>query len=540
MTFKRLETLAARYDQGLQMAQAKHPVPAALCPQPTAVWPLENVACLERYRTWLLEGGTSRYTTDVIYLPMAGHVLGLTLKLYEQLDLETDLQPALDYLHAKHLGASWTKNCRLALLRFRRFLRHERGLVEVKSHPYEPEPNTTGLPAWLVRELHNYQLLQQRNWRSARLQDNIRRFWSGHLRVWRFLVDEKGVQELADVKRQMLFDFMDMRLAAGKAITGINADLRGFHTFLLFLRDQEETVPQALLRIPALPLPDALPKYLTDAQVRVLRDDFEVRVAQADNPAHLRDALLDRAAFYLLWQGGMRLGEVEELRLEDLDFGKRKLMVRQSKGLKDRAVYLTATVITALQAYLAVRGPGPTDHVFFYRNQPLCKDLVRGRIKAAGLRVGVKVYPHRLRHTCATQLLNAGCRVTSLQKFLGHKTLKATMIYAKVHDRTVADDYFAAMEEVEKRLDVSPSEAEPPAEAEPVPEPERQALLVIAEQLAEPELSQEVRLVLAAQIRQVLTGMGLELKGEKGEDDFGKRQQARPPPSSGGGKLSLT
>ena len=111
------------------------------------------------------------------------------------------------------------------------------------------------------------------------------------------------------------------------------------------------------------------------------------------------------------------------------------------------------------------------------------------------------------------------------------------MGYARVHDRTVADDYFAAMEEVEKRLDVSPLEAETPVNVEPVPEPERQALLVIAEQLAEPELAQEVRLVLAAQIRQVLTGMGLGLKGEKGEDAFGKRQQARPPPSSGGGSL---
>jgi hypothetical protein len=199
--------------------------------------------------------------------------------------------------------------------------------------------------------------------------------------------------------------------------------------------------------------------------------------------------------------------------------------------------YIQAVVLVAL--LIPVRRPGPTDHVFFYRNQPLCKGLLHDRMKAAGLRVGVHVYPHRLRHTCATQLLNAGCRVTSLQKFLGHKTLKATMIYAKVHDRTVADDYFAAMEVVEQRLDVSPPEEDSPAE--PVPAPERQALLVIADQLAEPELSQEARLVLAAQIRHVLTRMGLGLKGEKGEDDFGKRQQARPPPSSSlGGNLSVT
>jgi len=70
---------------------------------------------------------------------------------------------------------------------------------------------------------------------------------------------------------------------------------------------------------------------------------------------------------------------------------------------------------------------------------------IRARIQVAGEAVGAKVYPHRLRHTCATQLLNAGCRITSIQRFLGHKKLNTTMIYAKARDQTVADDYYAAM-----------------------------------------------------------------------------------------------
>jgi len=59
-------------------------------------------------------------------------------------------------------------------------------------------------------------------------------------------------------------------------------------------------------------------------------------------------------------------------------------------------------------------------------------------------------------NTCATQLLNAGCRVTSIQRLLGHKELNTTMIYARAHDQTVADDYFAAMERVEQRLEIAP------------------------------------------------------------------------------------
>jgi hypothetical protein len=210
---------------------------------------------------------------------------------------------------------------------------------------------------------------------------------------------------------------------------------------------------------------------------------------------------LDRACFYLLWQGGLRRGEVEDLRLEDLDLQGRRLTVRRGKGLLDRTVFLTGTVVHALEAYLAVRGPGPTEHVFLYRNQALSKDLIHGRLKACGGRVNVPVYAHRLRHTCATQLLNAGCRITSIQKFLGHKRLNTTLTYARVHDQTVADDYYNAMKNVETRLELVGDAVKPP-------ESEKGQLLALVEQLAQPEVSPETRLELAMQIRNVLTGNG--------------------------------
>ena len=68
---------------------------------------------------------------------------------------------------------------------------------------------------------------------------------------------------------------------------------------------------------------------------------------------------------------------------------------------------------------------------------------------ASAGRTGIPVYAHRLRHTCATQLLNAGCRITSIQKFLGHKRLNTTLVYARANDRTVADDYYTVMTSVE-------------------------------------------------------------------------------------------
>jgi hypothetical protein len=110
---------------------------------------------------------------------------------------------------------------------------------------------------------------------------------------------------------------------------------------------------------------------------------------------------------------------------------------------------------------------GGSDHVFLYRHRALHKDLIRARLKAAGERIGVHVTPHRLRHTTATQLLNAGCRVTSIQKLLGHRRLNSTMVYARVHDRTVAGDYYAAMDQIEQGLDLLAGPAPTPAEGTP-------------------------------------------------------------------------
>ena len=428
-------TTAEMYDWALRHARDKRLPADHPRPRPTCEWPPENIALLEEYCEWLRSGGASPAVIRTIYLPMAGHVLGLALKPHPELDLDTDLQRGLDYLKAKQMSAQWTDVCRCSVLKLRLFLRHRRGQLESKVSHYDPRPHTEGLPAWLVGELQRYQRVQQRNWRSARLEDGIRRFWGSHMRMWRFVCERHGVQDLADLKRRHVLDFVDHRLSAGYAVSGINADLRTFHSFLGFLQEQGYPVPQALLRIRGLQQPDSLPKFLTDEQVRLLRGDFEQRAVELGDFRHRRDALLDRAAFYLLWQSALRLSEVEELRLEDLDLSGRKLIVRQSKGLKDRAVLMTDTTVRAMQEYLVVRGPGPTDHVFLYRNQPLCKDLIRSRIKAAGNRVGVKVSPHRLRHTAATQLLNAGCRVTSIQRLLGHKALNTTMVYARVHDR---------------------------------------------------------------------------------------------------------
>ncbi|MCC7358729.1 MAG: tyrosine-type recombinase/integrase [Anaerolineales bacterium] len=493
----RPDSAAARFDYALKHARKRCTAPDRPTPCYSADWPKENIALLDDYRAWLLDGGTGPLMVDQIYVPTAGYALGLSLKPVAEWDLETDLQRALDYIHTRRLSAISTKIRHNALEKFRHFLHQQRGQRQIVFREPDLSRYQAGLPAWLIEALTRYQHLRQASWRPARLGEAIRNFWSNQTRLWRWVLTHYPITSLADVRRQHLFDYTDDRLAAAYSPKSINQDLRAFQGLMLFLQEQDWNVPRALLRVPALKEPAALPRFLTDEQIVKLRAVVEAHVAQAPTAAQRRDALLDRAAFYVMWQGGLRLGEVEELRRDDLDLPMRKLMVRQGKGRKDRAVFLADSAVSALQAYLAVRGPGPSDYVFLYRAEPVEKDLLRSRIRSAGERAGVKVSPHMLRHTFGTQLVNAGCPVTSIQKLLGHRDLSSTLIYARVHDHTVATDYYSAMARIENDLSCTPRPSDTQTRAE---------LLKLAQQLAKPQLRQPARLELVQQLRQILDG----------------------------------
>jgi hypothetical protein len=108
--------------------------------------------------------------------------------------------------------------------------------------------------------------------------------------------------------------------------------------------------------------------------------------------------------------------------------------------------------VDALHAYLSVRGPAPTDHVFAFRHRPLSVSYCYGRLRTYSRRCGLYVTPHRLRHTAATLLLNAGAPILTVQTTMGHKHIDTTLGYARLYDGTVAADYYRAMDQVEARM----------------------------------------------------------------------------------------
>ena len=442
---------AVRYDRALHKGlQLKPPPSHVAVPRPTCEWPQENVALLERYRAWLVGIGAAEAVINYHRIPLAGYVLGLNLKPHSHLNLREDVDKAMYFIQAKQPSQPYQRNCQHSLDWFRRFLKVERGLVIMDKPSFgDEERYKTGLPEWLIKQLTKYLHLRQANWRPSRLAQATYQFWYKSSRLWRWLFSHTDIEEPKDVTRDHLFTYIDEQLVAGYKVSSINHDLHTFQGTLRFLQQQGMVVPHALLTLPGLKKPHGLPRFLTDSQVTALRDDLRQRVEQAQTFAAKRNAHLDLAAFYLLWQSGIRVSELEDLCLVDVDLAAGIVLIRAAKGLKDRTVYLTERVVEAIEQYLAVRGPALTDHLFIYRHKPLSKDYVRSRLKTVGKRLGFKVTPHMLRHTFGTQLVNAGANITTIQALLGHSRLNTTMTYARVHDKTVITDYFRAMEQIE-------------------------------------------------------------------------------------------
>jgi integrase/recombinase XerD len=262
-------------------------------------------------------------------------------------------------------------------------------------------------------------------------------------RVWRWLL-AKGVRGVGTLRRQDLQGYIDARLGAGRAASTVNRELRDLWAFLRFVEDQGQPVSPGVFRIPRLKEKKPLPRYLAEEEYRRLETHLLAKT-QDDTD----DACLDRSWFYLLAHGGLRLGELCDLRLGDLDLAGRRLAIREGKGRRDRVVPLSATTCQMLCTYLLVRGPAHTDHLLTFRQEKMNPDLVRIRLQRYGTAVGVHVSPHRLRHTLATRLVNAGMDIVSIQRLLGHEKLETTMIYARVHDTTMEQDFRQAMTRLE-------------------------------------------------------------------------------------------
>src|SRR3989442_2485940 len=158
-----------------------------------------------------------------------------------------------------------------------------------------------------------------------------------------------------------------------------------------------------------------------------------------------------RTMFLLMLRCGLRVGEVSSLPWAAIDLVQGTVRIDNSKGHVDRVVYLAPDVAKALrqwQGHQAAAAP----YVFPSRGTSLTarqiRNLMTDYLKLAGI---PKAYsPHSLRHTFATQLLNAGASLEVVKELMGHRSLDMTLRYTQLYDRTKRAQYDQAMAQVEK------------------------------------------------------------------------------------------
>jgi site-specific recombinase XerD len=148
-------------------------------------------------------------------------------------------------------------------------------------------------------------------------------------------------------------------------------------------------------------------------------------------PVHIREKVM----FGLIYDSGMRISEVTNLLIKDVDLDRKLLHIRQSKNKKDRYIPISSHAVRGIKKHLSINSP--KDYLFDnYKRKgiPISKTRIRNLLKEALLRTNITkdVTVHTLRHTYATHQLEAGQSIMVLKELLGHSSIHSTLMYLHI------------------------------------------------------------------------------------------------------------
>jgi site-specific recombinase XerD len=248
---------------------------------------------------------------------------------------------------------------------------------------------------------------------------------------------------IEEVTSRAIADYIDSLMAQKIKPKTINCHLGRVCQFYHYLIQEENlqitnpVKPGARQR-----MPNPLPRHLTDQQTRVLFSAIK-------NPR-------DRAIFTLMLRCGLRVGEVAGLLLTDIDPVQKRLFIHDGKWQRDRVVYLSDDAAKALSKYLKIRPEATTQRIFLvqkgtYQGLPLSIRGIQKRMEYYAKKTQINASCHHLRHTMATQMLNADAQLETIQDLLGHRWITTTQRYCRLSNLKVQRDYFRAIKEVMRR-----------------------------------------------------------------------------------------
>jgi integrase/recombinase XerD len=248
-----------------------------------------------------------------------------------------------------------------------------------------------------------------------------------------------GRSELSQISRADLEAFVEHEQDRGLKIVSVSNRLGSLYAFLRYLIEQDLADAELLRRKIKLKVPDALPRAMDAEDVKCL--------------LAVLDDVRNRAMILLLLRTGMRIGELLNTKLVDVHLADKKILIYEGeKNRKGRAVCISEDACQALATWLQQRDP-QKDYLFYGRggyrmSYNNARVIFKKYLKRAGLEH--KDYSlHCLRHTYATELLNAGMRIECLQQLLGHSSIEMTLRYGRLSDKAREQEYFRAMAIIE-------------------------------------------------------------------------------------------
>jgi len=253
---------------------------------------------------------------------------------------------------------------------------------------------------------------------------------------------------IEEVTHKEIIGYIEHLLDKRLAPKTINCHLNRVSQFYIYLIDEEQVnIVNPIKPGSNLRLPRPLPMHLKDGQVKVF-----LKVLKSCR---------DKAIFLLMLRCGLRVEEVANLSLNAIDFKRRRILIQDGKWGKDRLVYVSNDAMKALINYLKVIPSSKTKKVFLvekgtYRGQPISVRGIQKRMEYYAKKCGLKISCHHLRHTMATQLLNAGAELATIQDLLGHSSIRTTQRYSRLSNLKIQKDYHKAMEVVVQRTACNP------------------------------------------------------------------------------------
>ena len=245
---------------------------------------------------------------------------------------------------------------------------------------------------------------------------------------------EKRAGVLISAAQADVSGFMEDRRKNGLESRSIARQLSGLRGFYRWLLMDKRIAHDPTVNVETPASWKVLPKSLAETEVigMLERTGVAARAADADETS-----LRDHAILELLYAGGLRVGEICSLRVEDFRGDMQQVQVR-GKGDKERIVPLGRKACEALQIYMERGRPGLVrrasgmQRVMFLsvRGNALTRQWVWEMVR--GCSDGKIASPHKMRHSCATHMVEHGADLRSVQTFLGHADIATTQVYTHV------------------------------------------------------------------------------------------------------------